>query len=65
MLYANQASLRFVSFGKIRLWSLDGRHRGIVIVICEKWAVIQTVSCKSGSYGGEEIECVTAVFGGE
>ena len=56
-------SFRFVSddaYGKIRFWSLEDRHRSIVIVFC-----IQAVECESESYSGEGIENLTAKVSGE
>ena len=51
---------RFVldyAFGKIRLWSLEGPHRGIFI---SGLLFKEIVRCESESYSGEEIEGLTA-----
>ena len=62
---------RFVldyAFGKIRLWSLEGPHRGIFIVFYQRSGLLfkETVRCESESYSGEDIEGLTAKdFGGD
>ena len=56
---------RFVldyAFGKIRLWSLEGPHRGIFI---GGLLFKEIVRCESESYSGEEIEGLTAKAFGE
>ena len=52
---SDQAAHRFVSdydFGKIRFWSLEGRHQDKVIVFCRTSAAILAVRSESESYSG-------------
>ena len=53
------------AFGKIRFWSLESRHRGVV-VFCQRSGLLFQLLDASQSYSGEEVEDLTAkVFGGD